>query len=311
MPPKKSGPTISFDFITPLHVRAVLEEYYNQAAKALEVHSYLGAVVGFGAVAEGVLTWALKNQESRARAATKAPKVSNRAIEKWRLETLLDVAREIGLIKEDEQAIRNWRNLVHPYRRVKGSPRLDHALALSAFRSVARIAQQAGGAVAIDEMVPAEMNFSWLIEGRLAGCRGPACSDDLNFLEQSGIGALVRLVMPKEAQVAREGVLAAHLTDCHEPVEDFHPPDLPQLNRILCFINAKLAEGRAVAVSCGAGYGRTGTVLACWLIQDGKSAHEALDYLRKVRPDSAREIDEYPTHHQRDFILKFGEQHKR
>lgn len=58
---------VAFDFVEEVDVRTVLEEYYDQAQKALACHSYLGAVVGCGAVAEGVLTWVLKRNESVAR----------------------------------------------------------------------------------------------------------------------------------------------------------------------------------------------------------------------------------------------------
>ncbi len=192
---------IAFNFIDELAFRAVLEDYYDQAAKARDAHAYLGAVVGCGAVAEGVLTWALKRRELVARAARKARKVKDRPVESWELGILLDVAREIGVISNDEQAIRDWRNLVHPYRRVQGSPRFDLALSLSASRAVARIVQQAGGAVLIGDVVPAEMKFNWLIEGQVAGCRGPTGSDDLDFLRRTGIRALVRLAETSKARV--------------------------------------------------------------------------------------------------------------
>lgn len=297
---------ISFNFIDELAVRAVLEDYYDQAAKARDVQAYLGAVVGCGAVAEGVLTWALKQREHLARAASKARKVKDRPVENWELGILLDVAREVGVISNDEQAIRDWRNLVHPYRRVQGSPRFDQALSLSAFRAVARIVQQAGGAVSIGDVDPAEMKFSWLVEGQIAGCRGPTDSDCLVFLRRHKIRALVRLVETSKARVNKQQVVAAGMEDCHQPVPDFHPPERRQLNKILRFISDMRVQGKPVAVSCGAGYGRTGTVLACWLIQDGRSAREALDYLREVRPDSAVEIEQDPEHRQLDFILEFG-----
>ncbi len=98
------------------------------------------------------------------------------------------------------------------------------------------------------------------------------------------------------------------MEDCHQSVQDFHPPKRGQLDKILRFISDMRGQRKPVAVSCGAGYGRTGTVLACWLIQDGKSAREDLDCLREVRPDSAAEIEEHPQHRQLDFILEFGRQ---
>jgi atypical dual specificity phosphatase len=39
-------------------------------------------------------------------------------------------------------------------------------------------------------------------------------------------------------------------------------------------------------VHCGAGLGRTGTVVAAWLVRRGRSAREAIAEVRRVRPGS-------------------------
>lgn len=301
--------TVAFDFINEADVQIILDEYYNQARKALANQSYLGAVVGCGAVAEGVLTWALKRNESITINAHKARKHKQKPIESWPLEVLIDVARELNLLTDEVKqvcdAIRDYRNLVHPYRWVQGSPRFDEALALSAFRAITRIVQSLGGNTSPSDFSAAEMKFSWLIQGRLAGCRGPKTSDDLEFLKNEGIRALVRLAETKYARMTTQQVCGVGLEDCHEPVKDFNAPSLTQLERILHFIETMHRQNKPVAISCGAGYGRTGTVLACYLIQQGRSAQEALDYLAQVRPDSAKEINEYPSSGQRDAILEF------
>jgi atypical dual specificity phosphatase len=304
--PQEQPTAVSFDFINEPSVRAVIKDYYEQAIKARDAHAYLGAVVGCGAVAEGVLTWAPKQQEPLARAARKARRVTNYPIENWQLGILLDVAREIGVISDDHQAIREWRNLVHPYRRVEGSPRCDRPLSLSAFRAVARIIEQGGGTASIGTVAPEEMNFGWLIDGQVAGCRGPTSDEDLHFLSNSGVRALVRLAESSKARVTKQDVVAAGMQDCHQPVQDFHPPTLRQLDKILRFISGMIRRGKPVALSCGAGYGRTGTVLACWLIGNGKSADEALRCLTSVRPGSADEKERDPRHRQLDFIQRFA-----
>jgi len=59
MPETRDGRTLdvlTFDFVDKNEVRIVLEDYYAQASKPASANSYLGAVVGYGAVAEGVLT---------------------------------------------------------------------------------------------------------------------------------------------------------------------------------------------------------------------------------------------------------------
>jgi atypical dual specificity phosphatase len=56
-------------------------------------------------------------------------------------------------------------------------------------------------------------------------------------------------------------------------------------------------------VSCGAGCGRTGTVLACYLVSSGHSAEGAIQQLLALRP-CACEILVVPG--QREAVLEFG-----
>ncbi len=44
--------------------------------------------------------------------------------------------------------------------------------------------------------------------------------------------------------------------------------------------------GRAVLVHCGGGYGRTGTMLACFLVSQGWGPEEAIAEVRASRPGS-------------------------
>ncbi|MFI5274623.1 MAG: dual specificity protein phosphatase family protein, partial [Ktedonobacterales bacterium] len=135
----------------------------------------------------------------------------------------------------------------------------------------------------------------WLIEGTLAGCslpgrRGPgegAASDvgtldgDLAALRERGIGALLTLTeqaLPAEA-LARHGLVALHL-----PVVDMQPPEPDELARALAFIDLQRAHGRAVAVHCLMGQGRTGTVLAAYLVRAGATGQQALEQVRAVCP---------------------------
>ncbi|HID24363.1 MAG TPA: hypothetical protein EYP14_18450, partial [Planctomycetaceae bacterium] len=72
----------------------------------------------------------------------------------------------------------------------------------------------------------------------------------------------------------------------HVPVRDFTAPTLKQVDQLVRFITQRRERGKVVAVHCGAGLGRTGTVLSCYLVSRGYSAEDAIDKVRSVRPGS-------------------------
>jgi len=132
-------------------------------------------------------------------------------------------------------------------------------------------------------------NFSFVIKDRLAGCAAPGTwdpiEDDLQALKEVGITALVSLT---EESLDAVTVEEAGLDYLHEPVPDFHPPRPAQIRRFVEFVKSRI-EGKArgaVAVHCFAGRGRTGTLLACYLVATGLDAEEAVRTVRRLRPGS-------------------------
>lgn len=130
------------------------------------------------------------------------------------------------------------------------------------------------------------LNFSWVIDSKLAGHQAPSSEQDLVWLEKQGILALVRMTEKHEAEVTSVQIAQLGLRDCHEAVPDFTAPSLVQVNKMAQFIERSLAEGRPVGVSCGAGLGRTGMILACYLVSQGYEAGAAIDEVRAKRPGS-------------------------
>lgn len=125
------------------------------------------------------------------------------------------------------------------------------------------------------------LNFSWVIDGKLAGCAGPLLDRDLKLLLSQGVRALVRLAGNEEGAFSQADIEDAGLADCHEPVNDFKAPSLEQVDTVIAFIKQCLERGEPVAVSCGAGHGRTGTILSCYFVSCELSAQNAIARVRE------------------------------
>jgi len=72
------------------------------------------------------------------------------------------------------------------------------------------------------------------------------------------------------------------LETLHIPIRDFTAPTPEQLATAVAWIDQQLEAGRSTFVHCGGGRGRTGTVLAGWLIAHGRSTEEAVAEVRRV-----------------------------
>ncbi len=124
--------------------------------------------------------------------------------------------------------------------------------------------------------------FVWVEKGRLAGCGYPASRSQVRWLAKSGIGTILTLTedpLPPE-WLKGTGVVAGHV-----PMKDHEAPTIESMEKGAEFIADQLSAGRTVAVHCLAGIGRTGCVLAAYLIRDrGMDAREALRTLREAKP---------------------------
>ncbi len=127
-------------------------------------------------------------------------------------------------------------------------------------------------------------NFSWLIEGEIAGMAKPASTvSDFEFLKDNNIDAIVSLSeFPLDENLVEEfGFEVKHI-----PVRDFESPRMEQIEDFLKFAKEIRTDGKKLVVHCDAGAGRTGTMLACYLVSKGYDAAKAIEEVRRKRPGS-------------------------
>jgi len=139
-------------------------------------------------------------------------------------------------------------------------------------------------------------NFSWLIEGKLAGSAIPTSIDEVQWAIDQGVKSIVTI---------REEPLGSDYTNnvnyLHVHSNDMGVPEFDDLVKTVNFIHDRIVNDEPVMVHCLAGLGRTGTILACYLIKYKKmSADDAIQKVRDERPGS---IQSFP---QEEIIFQFA-----
>jgi atypical dual specificity phosphatase len=136
--------------------------------------------------------------------------------------------------------------------------------------------------------MPQPPNFTWINKPFLAAMAQPEEAAELLWLREQGIELILSL---SEESLRRDWINEAGLMRIHIPVEDMVAPTQEQLDQCLSAIKRANERNMGVVVHCSAGLGRTGTVLACYFVQQGMSAKNAIARVRRMRPGSV-ETDE-------------------
>jgi len=150
-------------------------------------------------------------------------------------------------------------------------------------------------------------NFSWVIDNKLAGSGTPMTSAQYKWLIKNNIKSIVTVrefPLPEKWLVDNEKETL--INDYNFVyVKDYGVPTLEVLDKTVDYINSKISkEKKPLVVHCAAGKGRTGTILAAYLLkQDNISAQDAIKKIRKLRPGSIQsKVQEEILHNYETFL---------
>ena len=138
-------------------------------------------------------------------------------------------------------------------------------------------------------------NFSWVIDRKLAGSAIPTSKEEVDWAKQEGIKSIVTI---REEPLEDQWLDDVNYLHVHS--NDMGVPEFDDLVSSVDFIHRRLESNEPVMVHCLAGIGRTGTILACYLIKYEKmSSDDAITRIRKQRPGSIQ------SYVQEEIIFRF------
>ena len=139
-------------------------------------------------------------------------------------------------------------------------------------------------------------NFSWLIENKLAGSAIPTSIDEVQWAKDQGVKSIVTI---REEPLDDKWIKDVNYL--HVSSNDMGVPEFDDLVNAVDFVHKRITNEEPVMVHCLAGLGRTGTILACYLVKYQKmSPDDAIQKVRKERPGS---IQSFP---QEEIIFQFA-----
>jgi len=143
--------------------------------------------------------------------------------------------------------------------------------------------------------------FSWLIENKLAGSGIPTSIDEVQWVIKQGVKSIVTI---REESLDESWIKDVNYL--HVLSNDMGVPEFDDLVHAVDFIHSRITNNEPVLVHCLAGMGRTGVILACYLVKHHKmSASEATEKVREERPGSIQ------SYTQEEIIFRFEKSLKR
>lgn len=148
----------------------------------------------------------------------------------------------------------------------------------------------------------------WVRKNIIGGSPIPYTEDEIREWKRNGVKKV--LVLPEDWEIEESwgdvnyyfSVLKENgLKYLHVPIPDGYAPTDEQFEKIMKWLN-----GDGNLVHCVGGIGRTGTVIAAYLIvKEGLNVDEAIEEVRAHKPGAVQTIEQY------EFLIRVGKKYGR
>lgn len=143
--------------------------------------------------------------------------------------------------------------------------------------------------------------FHWLRTDALAGMPAPGLTTDIGYdldlIRSTGVTHLVTLTMEP---LPKEPLVQHGLQSIFFPIEDMDAPTEEQAAKLCAQVQTLLGQNQVLGFHCKAGLGRTGTMLASYLVWEGVAPEAALQQARTVEPNWVQSAK------QESFLMRFA-----
>ncbi|OLS23344.1 MAG: hypothetical protein HeimC3_25080 [Candidatus Heimdallarchaeota archaeon LC_3] len=143
-----------------------------------------------------------------------------------------------------------------------------------------------------------EFEFYWIIENEIAGSSLIHNKSSVDILKTNNVKIVVSLTYPKEVAELLKGTEITHI---QLPIPDFGVPDNEIVENFVSISKMAKENNQPLLVHCYAGCGRTGVMLAVYLMKTYNYTYEKS--LKKIR--SIRECA-IESKNQHDFLKKMN-----
>ena len=170
-------------------------------------------------------------------------------------------------------------------------------------------------------MNPEEVQFYEVVPGKLYAGEYPGSwkhrlgKQRLSFLINLGVETFVDLTTREDRLQKYEpliGKLGKGVKRLSFPIPDMNVPESEDVMRsVLDAIQFENEAGRVCYVHCWGGIGRTGTVIGCYLREQGLSGEDALAKVQRLYAEGMPKVVRHPyspqTRSQCDYVRRWGE----